>query len=113
MWDKFPTRYRRHLPKSFDDWSFKRIGDAFPTSSLWGNKGIDLSDVRQGGLGNCYFLAAIGAIAEFSETFKTMWITKEKNDAHAYGMNLYVRGKKIPIYVDDYIPTKGGRPTFS
>ena len=45
--------------------------------------------------------------------FKAMWLTKQKNNAHAYGMNLYVRGKKTKILVDDYVPMVDNRPAFA
>lgn len=31
--------------------------------SLWGDKGILPSGIKQGGLGSCYFLAAVASLA--------------------------------------------------
>lgn len=56
----------------------------------------------QGGAGTCYIEASMGAIAEFPDLVKNVFITKEKNDVGIYAFKFYVRGKPWIITVDDY-----------
>lgn len=44
--------------------TFVRLGSRFPDNLLWGTDGITPLDVRQGSVGNCWFMAAASALAE-------------------------------------------------
>jgi hypothetical protein len=47
--------------------------------TLMGADGLQITDIQQGGLGNCYFQAAAAAVAEDQERFMDMWITQTFN----------------------------------
>lgn len=62
------------------------------------------NDIKQGRLGDCYFLASLSAIAEFPNRIEKIFITKEVNEAGCYAVSLYVNGEKRTVVVDDYFP---------
>ena len=45
---------------------------------------IEPNDIRQGCLGNCYFLSALSALAEFPEMIKKIFVTQKINTAGCY-----------------------------
>lgn len=75
-------------------------------ASLWGSEGIRPDDVRQGLLGNCWFLAAASAIAEKPQRMEKVFLnnTPDLNDAGIYGVNLWSLGVPHTVIVDDYVP---------
>jgi len=71
------------------------------------------SDIKQGALGNCYYLATLAAIAENPQRIKDMFIDDEANDAGCYVIKFYVNGVQTAVMVDDWIPCQYGRPAFA
>ena len=60
--------------------------------------------MTQGGLGNCYFLAALSALAENPHRIKNMFHTKTVTESGAYAVKLFVNGEPMDIVVDDHFP---------
>ena len=54
-------------------------------------------------LGDCYFLAAASAIAEWRFLVSNVFLTQTKNYAGIYGISLYIRGKPYHIALDSNI----------
>jgi len=55
--------------------SWKRLFKQYPLSTLYGSNGIDMADVSQGrSLGNCYFIAAIVALAENPDRLNKLFV---------------------------------------
>lgn len=50
-----------------------------------GNNPIDLSDIKQGKIGNCYYLASLGAIAKASPSYLRKMITIYDEDGNSEG----------------------------
>ena len=78
-------------------------------SQIWKNPkifadGIEPSDILQGGLGTCYFLSVLSAMAENPSRVKACFYTKEVNKAGIYLMSFYINGKETPVYVDEFLP---------
>ena len=65
---------------------------------------MEASDVTQGELGNCYFLAALSALAENPHRIKALFHTKTVTESGAYAVKLYVNGEPMDIVIDDYFP---------
>jgi len=85
---------------------FQRWPTAFPDSQVFSNDAPpSWNDVIQGDLGNCYFLAAVGAAAEFPELLYDLFDdrTEAKNDAGIYQVMFYIRGKPWVVDVDDQL----------
>ena len=90
--------------------------DEFVVSSFWGPEGkdsINPEDIVQGALGNCWILSAVSALAE-DQTRVDNLVVNEDISAHGiYGVNMYVLGVPMTVYVDDYLPTNSGKPLFA
>jgi hypothetical protein len=71
------------------------------------------SDINQGGLGNCYYLAVLSAMAEKPERIQACFYTKTVNSAGIYLMSFFINGNETPVYVDDFLPVRHNRPCFS
>jgi len=80
------------------------------TGSLYVN-GVAASDVNQGNAGTCYFLAAIGAIANANPSYITNAITDNGNGT--YGVRLYMNGVATYTTVNSALPTKSGSLPFA
>lgn len=60
--------------------------------SLWGSKGIKPNGVRQGRLGDCWFLAAGSAIAEFPERLQAVFLNTKYSASGIFGFRMYYLG---------------------
>lgn len=78
-----------------------------------GEESVSPNDIKQGELGDCYFLSSLSVIAENPERIKKMFLVTEPNDQCVYAIQMYKNGEKVTVVLDDYIVTKQGRPAFS
>jgi calpain-15 len=78
-------------------------------------EGIDPADVRQGILGDCWFLSSVSALAEKPDRIKKLFMNDhlEPNDVGIYGIRVCKNGEWIDIVVDDWIPVRNDIPVFS
>jgi hypothetical protein len=65
---------------------------------------IDPNDIRQGSLGNCWFLAAIASLAENPALVRRLFITDEYNDFGIYQLRICKNGEWVVVTIDDYVP---------
>ena len=65
---------------------------------------VEANDVTQGELGDCYFLAALSALAENPHRIKNLFHTKTVTTSGAYAVRLFVNGEPNDVVVDDYFP---------
>lgn len=70
-------------------------------------------DIIQGGLGDCYFLAGLAALAERPDRIWDLFLLHEKNEQNYFSMKMLYRGKWRAIDIDDWIPFSGNKPAFS
>ncbi|XP_062379538.1 calpain-1 catalytic subunit-like [Sardina pilchardus] len=77
--------------------------------------GVSRFDVKQGHLGNCWFLAAIGALT-FQDDIKNQIIPEEQSFQKDYAGIFHFRfwrfGMWVDVVIDDKLPTIDGRLIF-
>ena len=71
--------------------------------SLWGKKGIQATGIDQGALGDCYFLAALSALAEHPQRIKALF-GSEFTRSGIMQINFYEKGEKKTFVIDDKLP---------
>ena len=70
-------------------------------------KGISPDDVIQGGVGNCWFMAAASAVAGVDPGLVKKAFLNTSNQLNAagiYAVDIYTLGVPHTIVVDDYLP---------
>jgi hypothetical protein len=81
MFDNEPEKYN-----SWRNFTWRRPQDK------WGDGGfvlydkIEVNDIKQGLLGDCYFLSCLSALAEDPARIKRIFITQEVNEAGIYAV---------------------------
>jgi hypothetical protein len=75
---------------------------------------IDPSDIRQGQLGDCYFLCALASMAEQPSLIRRLFYLKETNTHGVLGIWLHINGAWKLFILDEYFPstTASGKPDF-
>jgi len=71
--------------------------------SLWGKNGVQATGINQGILGDCWFLAALGALAEYPERIKSIF-GSEFTTSGIMQLNFYEKGLKKTLNIDDKLP---------
>jgi hypothetical protein len=103
---------------SKDSWHRINEGNLFKQKnvSLFGSKGIRPQDIRQGEIGNCWYLSSITALAEYPGRIEGSFLNKEISAAGVYGIQMYALGVPITVMVDDHLPlygSSGSRTRYS
>jgi len=52
-------------------------------------------------------------MAEVPSRIEACFYTKKVNKAGIYLLSFFINGREHPIIIDDYIPTRFGKPCFS
>ena len=65
---------------------------------------IEPNDIKQGSLGNCWFMCALASLAERPKLVENNFITKEKNKEGVYRLRFCKNGNWEEVTVDDYFP---------
>lgn len=117
--EEFPPIYQslartKSAPLQWKSYKFKRSTDIISNAKISIFSDIDPNDIRQGSLGDCYFLCCLSVLAERPKLVKRLFITEEPNDAGCYALWLNDNGAWRSIIVDDYFPcTSHGGPAFT
>jgi len=76
---------------------------------LWGDEGPRMTDVEQGQLGNCYYLAGLAAIARWHpEIIKQVFVNGVRaplSERFVYKLKFLVDGVETLVAVDEQVPT--------
>jgi hypothetical protein len=84
---------------------------SFAGKPLFGPSGPHPNDVRQGGLGDCYWTAALGAVA------KTMPLVIRQTVADlgdgTFGVHFYGNGQSVFLRLDADLPAYGSIPAYA
>jgi len=90
----------------------KRLKNLLPNQKVY-NETPNAKDVLQGGLGNCYFLSSLAALADNPDRVTRLIIQHEANNKGIYCIALNITGLWKEFIIDDYIPTdKNGNLVF-
>eukprot|EP00049_Salpingoeca_infusionum_P002940 m.61457 g.61457 ORF g.61457 m.61457 type:complete len:526 (+) comp11866_c2_seq1:66-1643(+) len=88
-----------------------------PTHAYLFEDGIRPDDIAQGGVGDCWLLAALACMAEYPDAVRNIFETKEHSSRGKYVVRLYSDQKQrmVDVTVDDFVPVKAGTltPYFS
>ena len=74
---------------------------------------IEPSDIKQGLLGDCYFLSCLAALAENPKRIMRLFVTDKVNEFGIYAVRVCKNGEWKEIVVDDQFPCYNGEPAFS
>jgi hypothetical protein len=90
--------------------TWERAYDRFNDGShtLFGSAGIDPNDVKQGYIGNCWFLAAAATLAQTPSRIEKLFLNNENELSvnGIYGINFYTLGVPHTVIVDDWLPLR-------
>lgn len=90
---------------------WKRVVEAYPNATLFGQNGISPADLKIGFIGNSWFVSALAALAEFPGRIEKIFLNNhnELSRTGIYGINLYTLGFPQTIIVDDFLPLQPGK----
>lgn len=75
---------------------------------------IEPADIKQGRLGDCWFMCALSSIAERAALVERLFITKNVQPHGVYKVQFCKGGEWVEVTVDDYFPCiPGSEPIFS
>ena len=79
------------------------------------SKKIEMDDVQQGSLGDCYFLSSVANICKFPNSVQRLFKQSTKNEYGYYEIFLFIDGKRQIVIVDDYLPAfkKNKKPCYA
>ena len=118
-WDDKPHASGSGLSQHERSVEWKRVRNEYTPEngySLWGgdNKAPSLHDIRQGQIGDCWFLAAASALAEIPDRLEKVFINEDdeatKGISHngIYAINMYALMMPVTLTIDDRLPMKKG-----
>lgn len=61
---------------------------------------MEPNDIKQGYLGDCYFLAGLAALAERPDRIFSLFLLKEPNQVKYYSVKMLYKGKWMTIDMD-------------
>lgn len=70
-------------------------------------------EIRQGYLGDCYFLAGLAALSQRPDRIYNLFLLKDVNELNYYSVKMLYRGKWMTIEMDEYIPFMYNDPAFT
>lgn len=83
-----------------------------PNASIFqGN--IQPNDIKQGYLGDCYFLAGLAALAQRPDRIFNLFLLRSKNEVSFYSVKMLYKGKWRIVDLDDSVPFVFSTPAFS
>jgi hypothetical protein len=93
--------------KDWELFKWERVDKFLDKSYVIFYRGIDVEDIIQGKIGNCYFQSAVAALTEYPKLVYRLFFYKDRTNNHQYGV--YIRRKGIweLMIIDDHFPVYG------
>ena len=87
-------------------YQWKRAKEVYSDHTLFGTNGVTPQDMRQGSIGNCWFISAASALSEVPGRVEKVFLNanNEISKNGIYAVNLYTLGVPHTVVVDDYLP---------
>lgn len=92
-------------PVDWKDMKFRwiRMHELYNSPKIFKDR-IESSDIKQGSLGTCYFLAGLSALSESPKRIANLFLTRKINNAKYYVVKLLYREMWREVVLDDWIP---------
>ena len=97
----------------FKNFSWKRISEIFTENKYDLFNTLDVDDIQQGIIGNCYFLCVLSSLAKRPEIYDKIFIDKKIKENGMYKLRFIINGIPQIIIVDDYFPTFDNKFIFA
>eukprot|EP00697_Spironema_sp_BW2_P001381 gnl/Spiro4/11844_TR6248_c0_g1_i1.p1 gnl/Spiro4/11844_TR6248_c0_g1~~gnl/Spiro4/11844_TR6248_c0_g1_i1.p1 ORF type:complete len:668 (-),score=152.08 gnl/Spiro4/11844_TR6248_c0_g1_i1:54-1985(-) len=90
---------------------WKRVGEICSNPQLFVD-GANDGDVKQGGLGDCWFIGALAVIADHPDLINRLVVSAHPEQGF-YQFRFYKEAQWVTVSIDDYIPVNSsGKPIF-
>ena len=99
--------------QQFKNITWKRVSDIFQNNKYDLFNTLDVDDVKQGIIGNCYFLCVLSSFAKRPEIYDKIFIDKKINQNGLYKLRFIINGIPQIIFIDDYFPTLNNKFAFA
>ena len=93
-----PSRPGSSRPKEPLSWQ------RFPGLPVVTDYGFRAADLRQGGVGDCWFLSALAVVAERHDLIARLFADTASNSAGCYGVRFFLDGAWTSVLIDDRLP---------
>jgi len=105
-----PTKFLAGISVNANSVVWKRPREVHRNFHLF--KGISGNDVRQGSLGNCWFLSSISVLAENrKKELQEIFCNTDYANRGLYGLKFYKNGKWRQVIIDDRLPYQSQNAT--
>ena len=94
---------QERYPRSWLNIKWRRISEVMPNAEIFVGNVIP-NDIKQGMLGDCYFLAGLAALAERKDRIFNLFLMHDKNEQKYYSVKMMYRGKWKTLDLDENIP---------
>lgn len=103
----------KRLGWTFQDASSFNFQDICKTAPKFFTKGVSRTDIAQGRMLNCWFVAAVASLTDAKELFDAVCPSDQGFDEPTYcGMfrfNFWRFGEWVEVIIDDFLPTHNGK----
>ena len=91
--------------KEMETFKFQRLSQVVPGIQVI-VQGISPNDIFQGGLGDCYYMSSLSAVAETPQRIERNILQRTNSTKGAYCIAMCITGVWVPIVLDDMFPVR-------
>jgi calpain-15 len=100
--EKYPFKYPIHWRRAEEFMKADASKGLRPAEVFY--EDIEPNDIKQGSLGNCWFMCALGSLAERPKLVENLFIVKKKSKEGIYRIKFCKNGEWVEVTIDDYFP---------